>query len=106
MNQKELKNELLSLVNRESQYELEKVERYLNLVSIYKGLDKSIKENGSMIEIKNGSQNFLKVNPAIGEKVKVNQALIKLGGFFEKKKELLKLEEKSGAKFNPDSFLE
>lgn len=41
----ELKKELLGLVDQESSFEVEIVERYLNLVKIYRKLDQSLKEN-------------------------------------------------------------
>jgi len=39
-----------------------------------------------MIKVVNGNQEFLKPNPAISEKVKINTALIKLDEFFEEKR--------------------
>nr|WP_259760838.1 hypothetical protein [Lactococcus lactis] len=39
-----------------------------------------------MIRVVNGKQEFLKPNPAISEKVKINTALIKLDEFFEEKR--------------------
>lgn len=85
-----LKNELMSLINPKSEMEVEKVERYINLVKIYRKLDKTLTKDGLMIEVRNGAQTFLKTNSAIGEKVKINQALIKLGEFFDKRQEELK----------------
>lgn len=82
MNSKEvkaLKDELLSRVNPKSRIQLEKVERYINLVDIYYRLDKSIKDDGIMIKTINGSQEFTKPNPAIAEKNKINTSLIALG---------------------------
>lgn len=82
-----LEKDLMVLINTESAIELEKVARYVNLVSIFDDLDKSIKEKGAMVLTVNGSQEFYKANPAISEKVKVNAALIKLDSFFDKKRE-------------------
>lgn len=82
MNAKKLKaiqTELLKRVDEKSEVNIEKVERYVNLVSIYYKLDKSIKDDGVMITIENGSQKFTKPNPAIAEKNKVNSSLIALG---------------------------
>jgi phage terminase small subunit len=76
---KQLKSELLKQIDKKSKIQLEKVERYLNLVGIYYKLDESIDEHGVMITIINGSQQFTKPNPAIAEKNKVNSSLIALG---------------------------
>ncbi|HFU4218398.1 TPA: P27 family phage terminase small subunit [Streptococcus suis] len=101
----ELKNELLNLINPDSHIELEKVERYINLVKIYKELDKTLKKDGYMIVVKNGAQSFLKANSAIGEKVKINQALIKLGEFFDKKQEERDAARKNTNFADPSEFL-
>lgn len=101
----ELKNELMGLINKDSQIEVEKVERYLNLVKIYKELDKTLKNDGYMIVVKNGAQSFLKANSAIGEKVKINQALIKLGEFFDKKQEERDAASKNTNFADPNEFL-
>lgn len=100
-----LKNELMTLINPESHIELEKVERYINLVQIYRKLDKTLREDGYMILVKNGGQTFLKANSAIGEKVKINQALIKLGEFFDRKQEELKENAEKTNFANPNDFL-
>lgn len=81
-----LELELSMLIDKNSASDMEIMRRYLSLVDTYKKLDKSIEKNGVMISVKNGSQKFLKANPAVSEKVKVNAALIKLGEFFEKKR--------------------
>lgn len=79
MKQSELKKQLMNQVDVNDQMELEKVERYLDLVKIYRRLNKDIRKFGVMIEVKNGSQEFIKPNPAITEKMKINRALIALG---------------------------
>ncbi|MDY4001010.1 MAG: P27 family phage terminase small subunit [Streptococcus orisratti] len=105
MKQKELKDELMNLIDKKSQFEIEIVERYLDLVKTYRRLNKSIKNFGDMIEVRNGAQTFVKVNSAIAEKNKINQQLIKLGEFFIKKKEALE-NSKSNTNFaDPSKFL-
>lgn len=81
-----LEIELLGIINENSASEIEKVERYCSLVRISRNLDKSISSDGTMIRVMNGNQEFLKPNPAIAEKVKINAALIKLDEFFEGKR--------------------
>lgn len=63
---------------KETPVNLEKIERYINLLDIYYKLDKSIKEDGVMILTVNGSQEFMKVNPAISEKNKINTQLLNI----------------------------
>lgn len=76
---KALKTELIKQIDKKSKIQLEKVDRYLNLIGIFYLLDQSIEEDGIMIKIVNGSQEFTKPNPAIAEKNKVNASLIALG---------------------------
>ena len=74
-----MKKQLLSQIDENDQLELEKVERYLVLVRLYKKMNSAITKFGAMIEIENGSQKFVKPNPAIAEKVKISRAIIALG---------------------------
>nr|WP_144940203.1 P27 family phage terminase small subunit [Paenibacillus sp. 32O-W] len=66
-------------IDRKSKVQVEKVERYINLVEIYYMLDETIEEYGVMVTTENGAQKFTKPNPAIAEKNKVNSSLIALG---------------------------
>lgn len=79
MKQSELKKQLLKQIDINDQMEVEKVERYLDLVRRYKKMNSAITKYGAMVPIENGSQKFIKPNPAIAEKVKINRALIALG---------------------------
>lgn len=78
--------ELLSLVDKNSPSELEKVYRYCSLVSNFENLSKAIDKAGVMILVSSGENEIKKPHPAIAEKVKVNAALIKLDEFFEEKR--------------------
>lgn len=78
--------ELLSLVDKNSPSELEKVYRYSSLVSNFENLSKAIDKAGVMILVSSGENEIKKPHPAIAEKVKVNAALIKLDEFFEEKR--------------------
>jgi len=73
-----LEKELLSKIDTDSQKELEKIKRYINLIKLFYELDKSIKQNGVMVTTENGSQKFLKPNPAIQEKNRINTQLLSL----------------------------
>ncbi|HIW32441.1 MAG TPA: P27 family phage terminase small subunit [Candidatus Paenibacillus intestinavium] len=76
---KALRNELLKRIDKKSKVQLEKVDRYINLVEIYYLLDEAIIEQGVMVVTINGQQEFTKPNPAIAEKNKINTSLIALG---------------------------
>lgn len=79
MRQSDLKKQLMKQVDENDNLEVEKVERYLDLVRLYRKMNREISKHGVMTEVHNGSQKFLKPNPAIAEKVKINGALIRLG---------------------------
>ncbi|OMF70502.1 P27 family phage terminase small subunit [Paenibacillus glucanolyticus] len=74
----ELEKELLSKINTASQKELEKVNRYINLVRLFYDLDESIGTDGAMVMTENGAQRFLKPNPAIQEKNRINTQLLSI----------------------------
>ncbi|GIP63356.1 hypothetical protein J32TS6_19110 [Virgibacillus pantothenticus] len=79
MNLAKVKEELLTRINSEDSIQLEKVDRYINLLELYYKLDESIEDLGTMITTENGSQRFTKPNPAIAGKNKINSSLIALG---------------------------
>lgn len=75
-NKKEIETYLLSIIEQDNPVQTEKVERYLNLLDIFYKLDDDIKDKGLMVETKNASQSFVKPNPLIAEKNKVNTSLL------------------------------
>lgn len=75
-NEKALKEYLLDKIEQENPIQLEKVDRYINLLKIFYKLDDNIKEHGTMVETVNASQTFLKANPAVAEKNKINGSLL------------------------------
>lgn len=80
---KKLKKELLSKIDNTDQLQLEKVQRYLNLVEVFYKLDKYIQEQGLVVLTVNGSQEFLKTNPALQEKNKVNSQILAIEKTFD-----------------------
>ena len=73
-----LKEYLLTKIEKDNPVQLEKVERYINLLLIFYKLDENIKEHGTMVETVNATQTFLKANPAVAEKNKINGSLLAL----------------------------
>jgi phage terminase small subunit len=63
--------------------QLERVRRYIKLRALFDKLDKAIREHGEVIIVKNGKQNFVKINPAIQEKEKINSQLMALEREFQ-----------------------
>ena len=53
---KKLKKQLLSKIDQTDLMQVEKVERYINLVELFNNLDEDINKHGTMIEIINGSK--------------------------------------------------
>lgn len=80
---KKLKKQLLSKIDQTDLMQVEKVERYINLVELFNNLDEDINKHGTMIEIINGSQQFNKPNPAIAEKVKISGSLLSIEKSFD-----------------------
>ena len=69
---------LMEQIDEENDIEIEKVERYVNLLKMFYALDYYIQETGPIIVVKNASQEYVKQNPAIAEKNKVNGSLLAL----------------------------
>jgi Phage terminase, small subunit. len=82
-NIRKLEKELTEKIDNTSHMLKEKVTRYINLVKLYYELDKFIEEEGSVVITENGSQRFLKVNPAIQEKNKINTQILAIEKSFD-----------------------
>ena len=78
MTVEKLKEQLMERIDPTDLMQVEKVERYINLLKIFNDLDKDIEEHGTMVVTINGSQSFTKPNPAIAEKVKINAQLLNI----------------------------
>lgn len=66
-----IKKELMSKIDKNSSIKKEKVERYINLVTIFYQLDESIQELGTMIETINGSQSFTNLTLRLQKRIKL-----------------------------------
>ncbi|MBM6506688.1 hypothetical protein WL766_06365 [Staphylococcus pasteuri] len=86
---------LMSQIDTNNNVEVEKVERYINLLKLFYALDVYIEQSGPITIVKNASQEFVKANPAIAEKNKVSGSLLALEKSFQldKKAEQKRLEE-------------
>lgn len=73
-----LKNQLLDRINQEDLVEIEKIERYIDLVKSFRKVNKTINKEGESITTKNGSQVFTKAHPLIGERNKINASLLSI----------------------------
>ncbi|MDV7767774.1 P27 family phage terminase small subunit [Peribacillus sp. CSMR9] len=80
---KKLKKQLMEKIDQTDLMQVEKVERYINLIELFNSLDGDVKKHGTMIEVVNGSQQFNKPNPAIAEKVKISASLLAIEKAFE-----------------------
>lgn len=74
-----IKEQLMSRINVEDLVEVEKVERYIDLVKSFRKVSKTIEKEGESVTTINGGQKFTKAHPLIGERNKINASLIALG---------------------------
>lgn len=66
--------------------EVEKVERYIELVKAFRKVNRQIAKEGETVVTKNGSQEFTKAHPLISERSKINTQIIALEKSIEFKK--------------------
>lgn len=78
-----LKKQLMEKIDTEDLVEVEKVERYINLVESFRRINKIIEDEGESVVTENGSQRFTKAHPLIGERTKVNASLLNIEKSFE-----------------------
>ncbi|MGG0645484.1 P27 family phage terminase small subunit [Bacillus mycoides] len=74
-----LKEQLMNSIDTDDLVQVEKVERYIDLVNAFRKINKTINKEGESVTIKNGSQVFIKAHPLISERNKINSSLIALG---------------------------
>ncbi|KXY35763.1 MULTISPECIES: P27 family phage terminase small subunit [Bacillus] len=74
-----LKEQLMNSIDTKDLVEVEKVERYIDLVKAFRKINKTITKEGESVTIKNGTQVFVKAHPLISERNKINSSLIALG---------------------------
>lgn len=74
----ELKEQLMNKINLDDLIQVEKVERYIDLVKSFRRVNKIINKEGESVTTKNGSQSFTKAHPLIGERNKINASLLSI----------------------------
>ncbi|WP_242223636.1 P27 family phage terminase small subunit [Bacillus cereus group sp. BfR-BA-01380] len=74
-----LTEQLMNSIDITDLVEVEKVERYIDLVKAFRKINRTINKEGESVTIKNGSQVFVKAHPLISERNKINSSLIALG---------------------------
>lgn len=73
-----LKKQLMDRIDETDLVEVEKVERYIELVKSFRKVNKQISEEGETVKVINGSQEFTKAHPLIAERNKINAQIINL----------------------------
>lgn len=73
-----LKQQLMDRIDMADFVEVEKVERYIELVKSFRKVNKQISEEGETVKVINGSQEFTKAHPLIAERNKINAQIINL----------------------------
>lgn len=69
----------MNSINTDDLVQVEKVERYIDLVKSFRKISKIITDEGESVVTENASQRFTKAHPLIGERNKINSSLIALG---------------------------
>lgn len=75
MNKDDLRAYLESQLDMSNQTNQEKVNRYIKLVDVFDNLREAIEDYGYIVETENGSQKFIKPNPALAEMNKVSTSI-------------------------------
>lgn len=74
----QLKKQLMSRIDETDLIEVEKVERYIELVKSFRKVNRIICQEGETVTTLNGSQQFTKAHPLIAERNKINAQIIAL----------------------------
>ena len=68
----------MSRIDTSDPVEVEKVGRYLKNIEMYRRMEKTVKEEGVSVTVKNANQTFVKSHPLLNEMNKVNTAIINI----------------------------
>lgn len=74
----DLKKQLISLIDPDDFVQVEKVERYMDLVKSFRKINTIIRKEGMSVTTENGKQKFRKAHPLIGEQNKINASLLSI----------------------------
>ena len=79
-----LKKQLLERVDIDDLNQVEKVERYIDLVKSFRRMNARINKDGEIVVTENATQRFEKAHPLITERNKLNSQLLALMKEIEK----------------------
>ena len=65
-------------IDKNDLVQVEKVERYIDLVKSYRRVSEIINEEGESVTTVNGSQKFIKAHPLMNERNKINTSLLNI----------------------------
>ena len=74
----ELKEQLMNRIDQADLQQVEKVERYVDLVKSFRKIHAQILKEGETVVTENGSQRFVKAHPLLGERNKINTSLMSM----------------------------
>lgn len=74
----DLQKQLMSRIDTSDLVQVEKVERYIDLVKSFRKISKIISDEGESVITENGAQRFTKAHPLIGERNKINASLLSI----------------------------
>lgn len=79
----ELEKQLMARIDVSDLVQVEKVERYIDLVKVFRKMNRIISKDGETIVTLNGSQTFTKAHPLISERNKINTSLLSIEKSFD-----------------------
>lgn len=82
-----IRDYLLSRIDSTDPVEVEKVGRYLKHIEMYRRMERTVKKEGVSTTVINGSQEYIKSHPLLGEMNKVNASLLSIEKSFNFKVE-------------------
>lgn len=68
----------MNRIDTEDLVQVEKVERYIDLVKSFRRVNSIITKEGESVITENGSQRFTKAHPLISERNKINASLLSI----------------------------
>ncbi|SFK95087.1 P27 family phage terminase small subunit [Salinicoccus halodurans] len=69
---------LISKIDNDDHSAIEVVDRYIDLMRMFRRMQKQIYDDGPTVEIQNGEQNYVKAHPLINDMKNINAQMLNL----------------------------
>lgn len=98
---------LLSKIDQDDHSAVEIIQRYVDLLNLFRKMQAQVRKDGPSVEIKNGEQSYVKAHPLISDMKNINAQLLNIKKEIDrymKEYELKLIQEKNQAEYSEEEL--